>query len=414
MDNNHKDETLIYPETSDKDIRSRQRARGVLVALILLVLVGFTLYFLSKIGSEDKNNDSNLNIPVQQTRQPELDALYASEGMPTAEGVVDPFDYGLQSTAEDVSGIQGHIVFSGLTDVQPTQQVYTLDTSKETASAVTLLPGNKFGAFAEFIDKINTSDFFFKTTDRSQDPDIDKRRIQRFDVETGTLASFKSMTGLYEQNIAWSQTANRLAYSRLAVPFVSYTDLVSLKNWEIAVGNPDTDEVVKVLAESSQPKWSPDGSKLLFLKSDGVYVYDFLSDTITQVLPITEGQMLSTSMIDVSPDGKYLVLTIGRKGMIIMNEISSWEPFSYKELGRIHVDKTEYYWPQFSPDSSYYVVQAIDSAKEGEVERNNPRFEIRSTLGRTILRTFPVPQFDFNAFFTDTWVAELPVIKTQE
>ena len=92
-----------------------------------------------------------------------------------------------------------------------------------------------------------------------------------------------------------------------------------------------------------------------------------------------------------------------------MNEITSWEPFEIVERGRIS-GGSQYFFPQFSRDSNYYVVQAIDFPSTGTTERLNPRFEIRPTLGRAIVGTLPLTGFSFDHLFTDTWVLRTSTI----
>ena len=114
-------------------------------------------------------------------------------------------------------------------------------------------------------------------------------------------------------------------------------------------------------------------------------------------------------MSDLSPNKQFFVWTSGTAGLIAMNEITSWEPFEIVERGRIS-GGSQYYFPQFSPDSNYYVVQAIDFLQTGTTERLNPRFEIRPTLGRAIVGTLPLDGFSFNNLITDTWVLGTPTI----
>jgi hypothetical protein len=145
------------------------------------------------------------------------------------------------------------------------------------------------------------------------------------------------------------------------------------------------------------------------LEPDGLYAHEIASGTASKIVPFSSGKALATTMYAVSPDGRHLVLTVPKAGVIVVYEISSWSPVALREIGRIHEGKTEFYWPQFSPDGAAYAVQAIDTAPLGETTRQHPRIEIRPAEGRIILRSFPLEDFDFNALFTDTWTAKLPI-----
>ena len=405
--NTSKKDKLVYPENFD--VAASQRAKVLVgvgaLATIVLIAVAVT-YFL-----REAKEDLQPPAPEVQTRQAELDALYAQEAAPKAPEGVDPLNYGLEDTESTADGITGSLVFSGVyKDDEALTRAFSFDLSQETPEAQLLLPDSFINAFIEFTDRQNPSDFFLNTRDAdlsATSTDTDGTRVQLYDAETETFEEFESISGLYEQNIAWSAEAGLVAYKRLASEFRSYTDLVPIKNWEVVISDIETDTVVKTIAGANQPRWSPDGQTLVVLKEDGLYAYDLDTDTETKIVEATAGQILSTSMIDLSADGRFLSWTTAKAGLIVMNEITSWDPVTINEIGRISVPDTEYYWPQFSPDGDYYVVQAIDKAVEGSEERLNPRFEVRATGGREVLRTISLDAFDFNAFFTDTWVNTL-------
>jgi hypothetical protein len=385
-----------------------------IITLTLLLLVGAGGFFLKmyQLYTEKQPQQQQQEIP---TRQHELEALYSQEAMPAAPEGADPRDYGLTEDAPE-GAPDGFIFFSTVpVNTRALTQIYALDVTKQQSDAVSLIPDRARSGFAEFTDKDAPSDFFLNTIDENYADDADKdgTRIQELDAETGTFKTFTSATGTYEQSIAYAKESKRLAFNRLGVPFRSYTDLVPIRNWEVVITDPEKDTLLTVIPGAVQPKWSPDGEKLVYLKADGLYVYDLKNATETKVVTATEGQILATSKMDVSPDGKYLITTVAKAGIIIVSEITSWEPFTLKELGRIQGTGTEYYWPQFSYDSKYYVVQAIDAALPGSVDRLHPRFEIRPIMSRTIVQSIPIDAFNFEAFFTDTWVKSLPAIKKE-
>ena len=53
-------------------------------------------------------------------------------------------------------------------------------------------------------------------------------------------------------------------------------------------------------------------------------------------------------------------------------------------------------------------MQAIDAPEEGDTQRTNPRFEIRSTLHPEVVKSVPLTDFDFDALLTTDWIARLP------
>jgi hypothetical protein len=126
----------------------------------------------------------------------------------------------------------------------------------------------------------------------------------------------------------------------------------------------------------------------------------------TEVAGLPEGGVsIATSMMDVSEDGKYLIWTSAKSGMIAISEIVSWETMELKEIGRMQVPDTEFYWPVFSPDGTYYAVQAIDKLVGEDFVRKNARIEVRPTNSRTVVYTHSLEDFFFDGLFTDDWIA---------
>lgn len=375
-----------------------------IAALLLLIVVCLVnIHFLRIV-------DTSPDAETVGTRQAELDALYAKERVPQVSAEEN---YGLEDETAPAQGIGGYLLLSGVDqNAKSSTLIYSLDMSQSEPKPQQLLVGSPWNASIEFSDVSEPADFFFDGIDSSVAKEPDGTKVKQYDAASDSLKSFNSITGTYTEHLAWSFVNDHFAYSRLAVPFVSYTDLVSVDSWETVVSNLQNDSIVTVLPKATQPKWSPDGSKLVVLETDGLYAVNVASGTKERITP--EATLLATSMFDISQDGRFLVQTVGKSGIIIMYVITSWEPFHMEELGRIKLPDTEFYWPQFSPNGDYYVVQAIDAAEEGATVRNNPRLEVRPTLGRNVLKTFTLPHFDFNALFTDTWLAALPAIDDVE
>ena len=174
--------------------------------------------------------------------------------------------------------------------------------------------------------------------------------------------------------------------------------------------DPTSQGILKAIPNAYQPKWSPDGTKLVYLKADGLYIYDYKTEVEKKIGTVTAGiKVLSMSMIDLSPDGKTIIWIAGRSGVITLKRIMSWETLEVVDIGQIKIPGTEFYGPQFSPDGQFYVLQAIDTLKNGDAERQNPRLEIRSIKAKEVVKSIPLNGFNFDAFFTDDWVAKMPV-----
>lgn len=378
------------------------------IAIIIVIALSTFVYITWEKQNGEATGVPNETVSVDKTRQSELDELYASEALPDLVEGGDLYNYGLTESSNKNIPSEGYLVLSGVrVDFGEEIKSYALDINKSSEEIAPLLPGYSGDSFVEFKDKKNPSDLFLFIASPVKDIPI-VNPIQLLDTVTKKLSPIMSATGIGKQNLAFSKENNLLAYKRFTADYKSYTDLIPIKNWEVVVIDTVNDTFLKKIEAATQPVWSPDGTKLVILKNDGLFVHDIATDLETRAVKVADGQIIATSMFNISPDGKYMAWTTAKAGVITISEITSWEPFVLKELGRIHTENTEFYWPEFSPDGNYYSVQAIDAAQEGEKVRRNPRIEIRATLDRDVLATFPLDQFDFNALFTDTWVDKLP------
>lgn len=305
----------------------------------------------------------------------------------------------------------GKILFSTLTEPGGPMQVYTIDVASENAEEMTPFADSLvLTAFAETDNPADPSRIIFNAySDLSEGGfmGVGAHVLDLHATGTDRLRYLESAEGgLLTRLFSWSPTDQFVAFSRYVGVPSDYRDLIKVENWEVVVIDVERDEVVLTLDDAMQPVWSPDGDAFLYLEADGLYMYDFVFGTSARVLGLLEGDLHAEGMYDVSVNGKYLVWTSAEYGVAVF-EILSWQPFEIVERGRIVDQAVEYYWPQFSPDSQFYAVQAIDTWNENG-ERTNPRFEIRAVLNRSVLKEIPLTGHDFNAFFTDDWAEGLP------
>lgn len=264
-------------------------------------------------------------------------------------------------------------------------------------------------ALAEFKDVTDPQSGYFVSA-VSQYPLVYEDGFGIHDINTTdkTFKYLKSASSTGERYLDWSPTAKLLAFSRTTDKHIEKVDNIQIQNWETVVLDPEKEEIVKTIADATQPQWSPDGTTLIYLKEDGLYATTLADGEEVKIVGIDTdagGKFLVNTMIEVSPDGTHLVWTIPGRGVVIMYEIESWAPFTLKELGRIEQGDTQFFWPAFSPDGNYYVVEAISEPAAPGAGRTNPRLEVRPTLGKNIIYTRSLSAFDFNNLFIDSWIA---------
>lgn len=120
-------------------------------------------------------------------------------------------------------------------------------------------------------------------------------------------------------------------------------------DWSVYVTDLEGRE--KRLGSGAYPQWSPDSKKLIFLRSDGLHLYDLEKRTEAKVWGMTNGPAVLRMGIDVSRDGSLLAWSAPKDHKVFLAKISSWDQFQieiYKTIDNIFA-----FWPIFSPDSRY-------------------------------------------------------------
>lgn len=384
-----------------------------LIAFVATMLVGgvYVIFFAPDINvSQTVDQQKVLTEEEKSELGDTVVNLYKTQSAPETQEGKDPLNHGFEEVSSDAEKPEGRLLISGRRheDTKKYTQIYAIDLgAASTTAPEVLIPAYFTSAMAEFEDPTNPEDFFTLTASQySLDNEEDGVAVHRYDSKTGTVQPFSEAKGKYERAIAWSGESKLLAFSRLKADRVTDIDLLPLDNWETVVIHPDTNKLIAVIGGALYPQWSPDGTKLLFLKTEGLYMYDLETQTETEVIGLPEGGVsISASMIDLSRDGKYLVWTTAKAGIISIHEILSWETMEVNEVGRMQVPNTEFYWPVFSPDGKFYAVQAIDKLVGNDFVRKNARIEVRPMNSKTPVFTHSLEDFYFDGLFSDDWIA---------
>lgn len=108
------------------------------------------------------------------------------------------------------------------------------------------------------------------------------------------------------------------------------------------------------------PLFSPDGTKLLILKNDGVHLFDIKgiaeAKEIGLVLKTSGGRASQTMKLSLSRDKSMLAWSSPGKNNLIIYKISSWDMFSVSPFRSIPIKA---YWSGFSPDGTHLGIQEI-------------------------------------------------------
>src|SRR5262249_53486727 len=149
------------------------------------------------------------------------------------------------------------------------------------------------------------------------------------------------------------------------------TSTLNPDSWDINVMNVADGETTLV-TKGVNPLYAPDG-ELLVLRSDGIYSFDLSSPTTTDARNIwpTQGKSAASNMkIAISADGEKLVWDSPDEGKIMIENVTSWQPFTVSGTQTLNAYG---FWPVVSPDNKYLAFEEVDW---GADVPSNPRLVV--------------------------------------
>jgi len=169
----------------------------------------------------------------------------------------------------------------------------------------------------------------------------------------------------------------------------------SISDWSVFVSDMDGNE--KLIGTGAvYPQWSPDSSKLVILKSDGIYLYDFNKqeeEAWTKIWKMQKGVAYLGMSLDVSRDGSMLAWSVPNNRQTILMKITSWDPLKIEIYKTI--ENTLGFWPVFSPEEKYLAIIAADRDEKGNITKPNLRiYNLETFESQDVL--------DLGSFYTTT------------
>ena len=258
-------------------------------------------------------------------------------------------------------------------------------------------------ASTEFTDKFNPTRLYFSASTIYTTEETDQLGLHSWDLSSKTFRYHKNAGGNLERDINFSQPTGMIAFSRLSESVESVTGPNQIDDYEIVIFDPAQDMVVEILADGIYPRWSPTGETLLYVTKDGLHTFDLNKKEVTKVIGPNElgVEITPSTALDVSMDGKYIIITSQGSGSITTFNVSSWSPLTFWESGTIKDPSRFYFNPVISPDGTLYAVVATDKFNNNFI---NPRLEIRTIQGNNVLFSRSLNDFDPEKFFIDDWV----------
>ena len=105
-------------------------------------------------------------------------------------------------------------------------------------------------------------------------------------------------------------------------------------------------------------------SNILFLKDEGLYVYDFEAENESLVLPYDAdlyGPATISMKLHISADGSRVLWKKFENELSVYDAVSWTQPLLLREKKvLVMVASDEYHWPTLSPDGKFIIVYQTD------------------------------------------------------
>lgn len=153
----------------------------------------------------------------------------------------------------------------------------------------------------------------------------------------------------------WSPDGTKIAFTAQTASNKSF---LTPNDWNVYVTDLSGKETL--ITSGSYPKWSPDGKKLILLKNDGLYLYNLASTTATAEKKLWGGTIDLSMKIALNASRDTLAWTDASSEKMLIFSVN----FTNESITPQKRITTFGFWPVFSPDGKYVVVQEGDNAAD--------------------------------------------------
>lgn len=153
----------------------------------------------------------------------------------------------------------------------------------------------------------------------------------------------------------WSPDGKMIAYTGLR----NHGNLNDSDDWVVVLYDVASTKS-NVIGMGTQPVWSPDGTKVLFVRSDGVYVLPQTAergDNAQMLLPIAPSGYPIKLKMSLSDDGNLIAISEPGNRRVTIYQID-WDSLTVTPKQEIETssEDTMPFWPVFSPDMKHIAV----------------------------------------------------------
>ena len=195
------------------------------------------------------------------------------------------------------------------------------------------------------------------------DDGTDERLLIDTEEKAGLYLGHYPLQGIEGPPLRWGSVSPDGARLALAV-----TDVWKLEHatqffdWQIYLFDTQTEEL-RFLVEGREPVWSPDGSRIAYIRNSGLYVVDPASNEATELFAASEGFWVRE--VAWSPDGQRIAFVHEMAGAGASPEL--WVAHANGSGERVRLDVPDLWLPEgvaWTPDgeSILFINAEIDSA----------------------------------------------------
>lgn len=234
--------------------------------------------------------------------------------------------------------------------------IYTIDT--QTSEIEPLIDENGYVRYTSDMapKDINQTVFFSSAyATSSSNTFAYPLKITFLDNESGSLTDYITPSMSLARLPQWSPDGKMIAYTGLR----NHGNLNDPNDWVVVLYDVASTRS-NVIAMGTQPMWSSDGTQLLFVRSDGIYVLPSTAergDSAQLVLPIASGGYPIKIKVGLSGDGSLVAISEPGNQRVVIYQMD-WNSLTATPQQEIKMpsEDTMPFWPVFSPDKKQIAV----------------------------------------------------------
>lgn len=223
-------------------------------------------------------------------------------------------------------------------------------------------------------------------------------QIAIMDFSDDTYLNLETPVGYYKRHLNFfTLNKDALVYSARTEAFMGAEDFYSSSKWVVVYGEPETGEFT-TLENSFSPVLLADRNEFVYLKSDGMYVYNFRTKE-NYVIQTGLNNLNPGSEIAVSEDRTKIIMTLPAESSIIVFDMMADDKISVVETGLLKENNRRFISPVISPDNRFYATFAFTDSSE----QINALIEIRSFDSKELIANYVVDIAESNSVRLNDW-----------